>query len=100
MEIAASANSYHWVMHRSPGVLWRDGEFGVVLLAPGGRAPLTMTGTGRALWRALATPGTVDDLAEALAAEFGADATQVRADIAPVVDELCAIGAVEAVPTP
>lgn len=59
-----------------------------------------MTGTGRALWRALATPRTVDELARVLAAEFGAAPMQVRADIAPVVDELCTMGAVEAAPAP
>ena len=43
-------------VRRAPGVLWREGEFGVVVLGPGEREPQTLTGTGRALWHALARP--------------------------------------------
>ena len=82
---------------RGPEVLWRAGAFGVVLAVPG-REPLTLSGTGRALWDALARPITAADLAAELATAFAADPDVVAADIAPVLDELGRVGAVEEVP--
>ena len=76
-------------------MLWRAGDFGVVLLAPAGREPLTLEGTGRALWDALAAPVTPTELAEDLARAFGAEPTQVASDIAPILAELTRVGAVE-----
>jgi hypothetical protein len=79
-------------------VLWRDGAFGVVLLTPHSRDPLTLSGTGRALWVSLARPATVAELADDLAAVFDTEPEQVRADIAPVLEELVRMGALEARP--
>ena len=90
--MALSASS---PVHRAPGVLWRDGAFGVVILAPGSPEPQTLTGTGRSLWQALAEPVTPSELARALAAEYGAQPERVAADIIPVLEQLCAVGAVE-----
>jgi hypothetical protein len=84
-------------VQRAPAVLWREGEFGVVLLAPGAGEPRTITGAGRELWRALARPGTPTELAAQLATAFGTDPTRVAADIAPVLAELRDLGAVEQV---
>jgi hypothetical protein len=82
---------------RVPEVLWRAGEFGVVLAAPG-HEPLTLTGTGRALWDALAQPIDPGVLATDLAASFRADPAVVAADLAPVLDELARVRAVKEVP--
>ena len=87
-------------MQRSPGVLWRDGEFGVVLLPPGAREPKTLTGSGRQLWRALDRPMSRAELVDELASAFEVDPAQVEADIAPVLAELTGIGALEESPSP
>jgi hypothetical protein len=78
-------------------VLWRAGAFGVVLGVPGGE-PITLTGTGRALWDALAEPVTPAELAAGLADAFAADPEVVAADIAPVLAELGRVGALEELP--
>jgi hypothetical protein len=81
-------------VRRAPGVLWRAAEFGVVNLPAGAGEPQTLTGTGRALWAALARPISPRDLAAELAAGFGVDPARVEVDIAPVLAELHHIGAV------
>jgi hypothetical protein len=84
-------------LRRAPDVLWRDGAFGVVLLPASAREPLTLEGTGRALWDALAAPVAPAALAARLADDFGTDPERVAADIAPVLDELLRCGALEEV---
>jgi hypothetical protein len=80
-------------LRRADGVLWREGEFGVVVL--GGIAePQTLAGTGRALWHALAAPVDADDLASGLARDFGVDRDRIVADIAPVLAELTRSGVI------
>jgi hypothetical protein len=74
-------------------VLWREGEFGVVVLGDT-CGPHTLEGTGRALWRFLGVPIAVDDLADGLAAEFGVDRERIVSDIAPVLAELARIGVI------
>lgn len=76
-------------------MLWREGEFGVVVLPPGAVEPQTLTGTGRALWHALGRPNTAGDLAAELGATFGAEPARVWADVVPVLTELDRIGAIE-----
>ncbi len=78
---------------RAPGVLWREGEFGVVVLPPGDSGPQTLSGSAPALWHALEQPHTDLALAADLAFQFGIEAHRVLADIAPVLDELTACGA-------
>lgn len=78
-------------------MLWRAGDFGMVLLAPTGREPVILEGTGRVLWEALAEPVTPTALAEDLARAFGADAERVASDITPFLAELTRIGAIEEV---
>jgi hypothetical protein len=85
-------------VRRAPGVLWREGEFGVVVLAPGSSEPQTLTGTGRALWHALARPIAVEALVSELATAFGVDPARVEVDIAPVLAELHRIGAIDQEP--
>jgi hypothetical protein len=82
---------------RARQVLWRAGAFGVVLGVPGGE-PVTLTGTGRALWDALARPVTRTELAAELAGVFAADPAVVRTDIEPVLAELGRVGAIEELP--
>jgi hypothetical protein len=78
---------------RADGVLWREGEFGVVVLAAAAE-PHTLEGTGRALWHALAEPVAAEELATGLALEFGVDRDRIVADIAPVLAELTRLGVI------
>jgi hypothetical protein len=80
-------------LRRADGVLWREGEFGVVVLADRAE-PRTLSGTGRALWHALAAPVGADDLATGLARDFGVDRDRIVADIAPVLAELTQSGVI------
>ena len=77
--------------------MWRRGDFGVVVLGEGRPEPLTLAGTGVAIWDALDRPQRRRDLVDRLAAEFGADRALVAADVAPVVDDLLRGGVLEVV---
>ncbi len=77
--------------------MWRRSLDAVLVLPPAIDEPLTLAGTGAALWDLLAVPTSTDGLVEALAARYGSDRRTVEADILPVLSELEAIGAVEAV---
>jgi hypothetical protein len=82
---------------RDERVLWRRGPGSVVLLCPGSEAPISMRGTGLALWAALERPRSLAELARYLAAEYATDAAIVQRDIEPVVATLAASGAVRRV---
>jgi hypothetical protein len=64
----------------------------VVLLGPDGGDPITLRGTGIALWTALDRPQSTEDLAIRLAADFHIDRAAVRSDIGPVIGRLAAAG--------
>ena len=59
--------------------------------------PLTIAGTGVAIWDLLERPLRSCDLIERLAEEFGADPALVAHDVMPVVDELIGRGVLEVV---
>jgi hypothetical protein len=83
---------------RDERVLWRLGPGFVVLLAPGDAAPISLRGTGVALWAALDRPRTVPEVVAQLAGEFDADPDVVRPDIEPVIARLAEAGAIRSVP--
>jgi hypothetical protein len=82
---------------RAPGAIWRDGDFGVVVLGAASYEPVTLAGTGVAIWDVLARPRRRFELVELLATRFAADADEVARDVAPVLDALVAEGALEVV---
>ena len=84
-------------MVRARGALWRRGDFGVVVIGAGRPEPLTLAGTGVAIWDALARPRRRSDLITRLASEFGADPARVARDVDPVVDDLVDGGVLEVV---
>lgn len=75
--------------------LWRAGEFGVVVLVAGSVSPTILEGTGADLWEILESPCSRQELAAALAARFGADASVVARDLTPVIEELLRLGILE-----
>jgi hypothetical protein len=80
---------------RNPQVAWRRGAFGIVLLPPRGEEPLTLSGTGAAVWDALASPSTESELVQHLGERFAVGSDRVRADVAPLLRQLTELGAVE-----
>jgi hypothetical protein len=64
----------------------------VLLMPPGAPEPLTLGGTGAALWALLEVPASTAALVAALATSFDADPRAVEADLGPVLDELVALG--------
>jgi hypothetical protein len=80
---------------RHPAVLWRRSLDAVLLLPEHAAEPVTLEGTGVALWELLAEPATVAQLAAVLAEAHDADPAVVAADIEPVVAQLAALGALE-----
>ena len=85
-------------LKRSPDALWREGSFGVVVLGSRASEPVTLAGTGSALWHAFDRERTVGEAAALLAAEFGTDTDRVARDVEPVLHTLLEAGALEASP--
>jgi Coenzyme PQQ synthesis protein D (PqqD) len=83
---------------RRADVLWRRSLDGVLLLPSGAEEPLTLAGTGPEMWELLAEPISMPDLTRELATRYETDAATVEADLAPVLDHLVAIQAIERVP--
>lgn len=83
------------VLRQSPGVLWRS--IGAeVILAPRGRTDFELlSGSGGAVWRALAEPRTFDDLVVSLAERFEVDRSTIEDDVRRLVDNLSARGLVD-----
>jgi hypothetical protein len=79
---------------RRPGVLWRRSLDAVIFLGEGGGDPKTLGGGGPELWELLDEPRSVAELAELLAAGFGADPVAVAADVRATLVELERLGAV------
>ncbi len=75
---------------QAPQVLTRRLPDGVMLCATSGDAdePISLLGTGAALWAELDEPSTLDELAARLAERFEADPAQVARDLEPTVREL------------
>ena len=94
MAASAPVPSSRDPFRRADDVLWREGDFGVTVLGSRSAEPQTLTGTGRALWHALAHPVSPDALAAELAAQFGVDQARISADIGPVLAALQRIGAI------
>jgi hypothetical protein len=80
---------------RRPDALWRRSLDAVLVLPVGTDEPVTLAGTGPALWELLAEPCTVAQLAAVLSEAFAAEPTTVVVDIAPVIDELVRLQALE-----
>jgi hypothetical protein len=80
-------------------VLWRR-SLDAVLVVPraAAREPVTLAGTGPAVWELLATPASVAELADELAGRYATDAATIEADLEPLLDHLAALGVIE--PTP
>jgi hypothetical protein len=75
-------------------VLWRRTYDRVLILIPATGEVVTLQATGSDLWGALENPGSIEEVAERLAARYTAAVGQVLSDIEPTLEELRRRGAV------
>jgi hypothetical protein len=75
-------------LRRDPAVRWRSCVDGVVVMAPAAAEPLFLSSPGDEIWRLLATPRTIDDLVDALAASFDGERGAIAGDVASFVADL------------
>jgi hypothetical protein len=81
-------------VYRRADVLWRRTFDRVVILVPASGEFLTLQATANALWAALEAPASLGEVAERLAAIYGAPIEQITSDIEPALQELRRRGAV------
>lgn len=80
----------------APDVLCRTFGTTVMLRVRSGPGLLRLDGPSAALWSSLSSPRTLAASARSLADMFGVPDDDVRQDIDPVVEELVALGALQA----
>lgn len=77
---------------RHPDALEAEVDGHRVLMSPRGFAYFGLVDTGAVVWDRIDGETPLDVLVESLAAEYGADPAEVRADIEDFVDALAAAG--------
>src|SRR5262249_6555753 len=82
------------VWRRRDDVLWRRPLDAVILMPEGGPGPVTLPGTGAAVWDVLEVPSTLTELVATLAEVYAADSAVVEHDITVLLAELESLGAV------
>jgi hypothetical protein len=75
-------------IRRACRVWERRGPFGVVVAGAGTDDPVTLDGTGVAVWDALDRPRRLDDVVADLAGRFGVEEAAVRSDVVRLVGRL------------
>ena len=88
----------HTRWRRQPGATWRYSLGGVVVLAPGAEDPVTIAGSGGAVWELLARPRSTEELARELSERFSTDPANLTEDLGALLGRLAAAGALEEVP--
>lgn len=81
------------MVQRNPSVLWRRCLDGVLILVENDAAPTLLGPPGDVIWDHLEDPTLVDDLVDALAAQFAGDRDQIKADVIAYLGQLAAQGA-------
>jgi hypothetical protein len=78
---------------RAADVLERTSLDRLLLLPVAAAAPMLLDAPGRLVWEVLSEPTTLDELSEILAAATNTPVGTVRSDVAPLLAELRAQGA-------
>ncbi|MCU1675609.1 MAG: hypothetical protein JWM93_367 [Frankiales bacterium] len=82
---------------RNEAVLGQKVDDSVILLSADQSDLLTLNAAGAAIWQALLTPGTVDDVVDRVTAEWpGLDTDIIRTDAAMYLEKLASLGVVRA----
>jgi len=85
------------VWRRRDDVLWRRSLDAVILMPVGAEEPVTLPGTGAAVWDLLEEPATLAELVAILADAYDdADPAAVDHDVRALLAELERLGAVAA----
>ncbi|MFA5885699.1 MAG: PqqD family protein [Acidimicrobiia bacterium] len=84
------------VYARRDDVLWRRSLDSVVLLPVGADEPVSLPGTGAAVWDLLAEPSTLPELVDALVDVYGGDPSTIERDVAALLERLRGITAIDA----
>ena len=84
------------VYSRRDDVLWRRSLDSVVLLPVGADEPVSLPGTGAAVWDLLAEPATLPELVDALADVYGGDPSTIARDVAELLERLRGMTAIDA----
>jgi hypothetical protein len=82
------------VWRRRDDVLWRRSLDAVIVLPVGADEPLTLPGTGAAVWDLLEEPASLAELVAALAEVYEEDPAVVELDVTTLLAELEDLGAV------
>jgi hypothetical protein len=93
--VTATAETRTLRYQHAVGVTWRTTGRSVLLKVRDKPEVLALDGPGAALWAVLARPRSLSESAEQLSRRFGVPAQRIELDIAPVVEELAAHGALE-----
>jgi hypothetical protein len=80
----------------SPECVACDVEDGVAILDLRSNTYFSLDPVGADVWQELAKPSTVDDLAQAIAAEYAVSQDACRGDIARLLDEMSRHGLIQA----
>lgn len=83
---------------RRNDVLWRQSLDSVIVLGADGGEPLTLAGTGPAVWVLLERPITLAALSEQLAERFNTSIDTVKDDINSLLRHLEEVGALDSHP--
>lgn len=83
------------VWRRRADLRWRRTLDAVVLLPASRDEPVMLAGTGAAVWDLLGVPATLDDLVDALLEGFAGDRSVVARDVAALLEDLEALGALD-----
>lgn len=86
-----------WRVH--PAALARPVLGELLVLAPLAAQPVAVSGLGVAVWEALAWPVDPDEMIDSLSEAYGVPRQVVAADVAALIEQLAALGALERVAT-
>lgn len=78
---------------RADRALWRRAHGTVLVLPASGQDVLALTGAGDDLWRLLFEPMTIHQTARRLAEIYDRSPDEITREIAPILDDLVARGA-------
>jgi hypothetical protein len=93
--VTATAETRTLRYQHAVGVTWRSIGGSVLLKVRDKPDVLALDGPGAALWAVLARPRSLSESAAHLSRQFTVPAEQIEQDIAAVVEELAARGALE-----
>ena len=81
---------------RRDDVVWRRSLDAAIVLSADAEDPVTLAGTGAAVWDLLAEPAALAELVGTLVEVYGGDSATIERDVAGLLEQLRVLHAVEA----